>query len=76
MDVAHLFLPVIAGLIGYLVRHIDVFGQGGTLPSPTAATAQSPHPVLDALAALIQEQLRQRSAVVTDTRTPTVPPAA
>lgn len=74
-ELSSLLLPFVFGAIGYLIRHVNVFGQGTALPPATAPAAQGSHPVLDALASLINERLGQSSAVAAKTITPTVPSA-
>lgn len=74
-ELSSLLLPIVCGAIGYLIRHVNVFGQGTTLAPATAPANQGSHPVLDALAALINERISQRSAVASNVSTPTVPSA-
>lgn len=75
-EMASLLLPLVCGCVGYLIRHVNVFGQGGGATSPTATPVTTAHPVLDALAGLINERLAQSVAVGSAARTPAVPPAA
>lgn len=76
MEIASMLMPMVCGCIGYLVRHVNVFGQGSGGTSPTAAPAPTAHPVLDALVSLINERMAQGIAVGSSVKTPTVPPAA
>lgn len=45
MTAVEIIVPVMAGIIGYVLRHVDLFGQGSTTPAQTPATNTSASPV-------------------------------
>ena len=75
MEIATLFVPIISGIVGYLARHVDLFGQGKSLPAATAQPVQSAHPALTELARLVTQELAQLGSVRNSPTTPTVPSA-
>lgn len=75
MTVESILLPILMAIGGYLVRHVDLFGQGGGGASPTAAPVPAAHPILTALAGLLAEYQLRSGTNVNMRNPPPVPPA-
>lgn len=75
MTVESILLPIVMAVGGYLVRHLDLFGQGGGGASPTAAPTPAAHPILTALAALVAEHLQKNGTNGNTRNPPPIPPA-
>jgi hypothetical protein len=67
-----LAVPVIAGIIGYILRHTNVFGQGSAAPTVTAPLAPA-HPILAELARIVQAAVQSALTQPAPTSTAVAP---
>lgn len=67
-----LAVPVLAGLIGYVLRHVNVFGQGGGAP-PLATPVAPAHPVLAELERIVVAAVRDAVAAPAPSSTAVTP---